>query len=119
MLEVTSEQEDYQSKLTRDMHNFYHDGGNGVNAYGGNNLEIETSLLEDMLEMVTSLLMLNLMGHTYYDDYGGYDRDNAKYDYSEHSPYDCYKDGGVTASGTLRLDGAEQQRETTTAPRCR
>ncbi|KAI5676004.1 hypothetical protein M9H77_06954 [Catharanthus roseus] len=30
-------QEDYQSKLARDMHNFYHSGGNGFNAYGGNN----------------------------------------------------------------------------------
>ncbi|KAI5652276.1 hypothetical protein M9H77_29463 [Catharanthus roseus] len=31
-------------------------------------------------------------GHTSYDDYGGYDRDNAKYDYYEHSPYDCYEE---------------------------
>ncbi|KAI5649717.1 hypothetical protein M9H77_35722 [Catharanthus roseus] len=32
-----SKQEDYHSKLARDMHNFYHSGHNGVNAYGGNN----------------------------------------------------------------------------------
>ncbi|KAI5666852.1 hypothetical protein M9H77_16705 [Catharanthus roseus] len=36
-IEVKSKQEDYQSKLTRDMHNFYHGFGNGFNAYGGNN----------------------------------------------------------------------------------
>ncbi|KAI5666856.1 hypothetical protein M9H77_16709 [Catharanthus roseus] len=36
-IEVKSKQEDYQSKLTRDMHNFYHGCGNGFNAYGGNN----------------------------------------------------------------------------------
>ncbi|KAI5677506.1 hypothetical protein M9H77_08456 [Catharanthus roseus] len=43
------------------MHNFHHDGDNGFNAYGGNNHgKIQTSLLEDILELVTSLLMLNL-----------------------------------------------------------
>ncbi|KAI5663354.1 hypothetical protein M9H77_22677 [Catharanthus roseus] len=31
-----SKREDYQSKLSRDMHNFHHDGGNRFNAYGGN-----------------------------------------------------------------------------------
>ncbi|KAI5650178.1 hypothetical protein M9H77_36183 [Catharanthus roseus] len=36
-MEAMRKQEDYQSKLTRDMHNFYHDGGNRVNAYGGIN----------------------------------------------------------------------------------
>ncbi|KAI5663386.1 hypothetical protein M9H77_22709 [Catharanthus roseus] len=36
-----SKREDDQSKLTRDMHNFYHGGGNGFKAYGGNNHGIE------------------------------------------------------------------------------
>ncbi|KAI5663375.1 hypothetical protein M9H77_22698 [Catharanthus roseus] len=31
-------------------------------------------------------------GRTSYNDYGGYDRDNAKHDYYEHSPYDCYEE---------------------------
>ncbi|KAI5664093.1 hypothetical protein M9H77_23416 [Catharanthus roseus] len=37
MMEVKSKQEDYQSKLARDMHSFHHGGGKGFNAYGGNN----------------------------------------------------------------------------------
>ncbi|KAI5667895.1 hypothetical protein M9H77_17748 [Catharanthus roseus] len=37
MMEAKSKQENYQSKLARDMNNFHHGGGNGVNAYGGNN----------------------------------------------------------------------------------
>ncbi|KAI5663997.1 hypothetical protein M9H77_23320 [Catharanthus roseus] len=36
-MEAKSKQEDYQSKFARDMDNFHHGGGNGVNAYGGNN----------------------------------------------------------------------------------
>ncbi|KAI5681274.1 hypothetical protein M9H77_02501 [Catharanthus roseus] len=39
-IEVKSKQEDYQSKITRDMHNFYHGGGNRFNAYGGTTMEI-------------------------------------------------------------------------------
>ncbi|KAI5672724.1 hypothetical protein M9H77_13088 [Catharanthus roseus] len=35
MMEAKSKQEDYQSKLARDMHNFHHSDGNGFNAYGG------------------------------------------------------------------------------------
>ncbi|KAI5649480.1 hypothetical protein M9H77_35485 [Catharanthus roseus] len=60
-MEVKGKQEDYQSKHARDMHNFPHGGGNGFNAYGGNNHGNKTSLLKDIIELVTSLLMLNLM----------------------------------------------------------
>ncbi|KAI5681843.1 hypothetical protein M9H77_03071 [Catharanthus roseus] len=37
-MEVKGKQEDYQSKLGRDMHSFHHSGGNGFNAHGWNNL---------------------------------------------------------------------------------
>ncbi|KAI5678832.1 hypothetical protein M9H77_09782 [Catharanthus roseus] len=36
-MEEKSKQEIYQSKFARDIHNFHHGGGNGFNAYGGNN----------------------------------------------------------------------------------
>ncbi|KAI5666900.1 hypothetical protein M9H77_16753 [Catharanthus roseus] len=39
-IEIKSKQEDYQSKLRQDMHNFYHGCDNGFNAYGGNNYGI-------------------------------------------------------------------------------
>ncbi|KAI5668326.1 hypothetical protein M9H77_18179 [Catharanthus roseus] len=35
-MEAKSKQEDYQSKLAIDMHNFHHGRGNGFNAHGGN-----------------------------------------------------------------------------------
>ncbi|KAI5677089.1 hypothetical protein M9H77_08039 [Catharanthus roseus] len=72
-MEAKSKQEDCQCKLTPDMYNFHHAGGNGFNAYGGSNHEHQnfisrdhdgygTSILQDIMELVTSLLMLNLMG---------------------------------------------------------
>ncbi|KAI5666719.1 hypothetical protein M9H77_16572 [Catharanthus roseus] len=36
-MEGMRKQEDYQSRLARYMHNCYHSGGNGVNAYDGGN----------------------------------------------------------------------------------
>ncbi|KAI5652889.1 hypothetical protein M9H77_30076 [Catharanthus roseus] len=36
-MEAKNKQEDYQSKLARDMHNFHHGGDNGFNAYGRRN----------------------------------------------------------------------------------
>ncbi|KAI5675997.1 hypothetical protein M9H77_06947 [Catharanthus roseus] len=36
-METNNKQEDYQSKLARDIDNFHHGGGNGFNTYGGNN----------------------------------------------------------------------------------
>ncbi|KAI5677804.1 hypothetical protein M9H77_08754 [Catharanthus roseus] len=36
-IEAKSKQEDHQSKCAKDMHNFHHGGGNGVNAYGAGN----------------------------------------------------------------------------------
>ncbi|KAI5683015.1 hypothetical protein M9H77_04243 [Catharanthus roseus] len=89
-MEVKSKQEDYHPKLARDMHNFHHGGGDGVKAYE-DMLVTETSLLKDIMELVTSLLILNLTGIILMMNMGVYDRDNAKYDYYEHSPYDFYE----------------------------
>ncbi|KAI5675627.1 hypothetical protein M9H77_06577 [Catharanthus roseus] len=36
-IEAKSKQEDFHTKFARDKHNFYHGGGYGINAYGGNN----------------------------------------------------------------------------------
>ncbi|KAI5676962.1 hypothetical protein M9H77_07912 [Catharanthus roseus] len=36
-MEAIRKQEDYQSKLARDMHDYYHGGSNGVNAYDRSN----------------------------------------------------------------------------------
>ncbi|KAI5667396.1 hypothetical protein M9H77_17249 [Catharanthus roseus] len=44
------------------MHSFHHGGGNDSILMGRTTTEMETSLLEDMLDFVTSLLMLNLRG---------------------------------------------------------
>ncbi|KAI5658034.1 hypothetical protein M9H77_26827 [Catharanthus roseus] len=61
-MEAKSKQEDYQSKLARDMHNFHHGGGNECNAYGGNyHGNGNFTPKKDIMELVTFLLMLNLL----------------------------------------------------------
>ncbi|KAI5652234.1 hypothetical protein M9H77_29421 [Catharanthus roseus] len=84
------------------MHNFYHGGGNGVNAYGGSNHGHGNfiSRRHDGYRNFTSKRHNGVgnfssyaksYGHTSSDDYRGYDRDNSKYDYYKHSPYDYYE----------------------------
>ncbi|KAI5650436.1 hypothetical protein M9H77_36441 [Catharanthus roseus] len=46
----------------KDIPNFHYGGCNELKLMEGTTMKTETSLLEDMLELVTSLLMLNLMG---------------------------------------------------------
>ncbi|KAI5676277.1 hypothetical protein M9H77_07227 [Catharanthus roseus] len=82
------------------MHTFYHGGGNRVDAYGGSNHRHRNfiSRRHDGYGNFTPKRHKGVgnfssydksYGHTYYDDYGGYVRVNAKY--VEHSPYGCYK----------------------------
>ncbi|KAI5681239.1 hypothetical protein M9H77_02466 [Catharanthus roseus] len=70
MMEAMRKQEQYQSKLARDNHNFYH---------------VEISLLKDINGVGIFSSYDKSYGHTSYDDYRGYERVNAKY--VEHSPY--------------------------------
>ncbi|KAI5663070.1 hypothetical protein M9H77_22393 [Catharanthus roseus] len=53
--------EDYQFKLARDMYNFNQGGGNGLMLMVETTMEMETSILEEKLELVISLLMINLL----------------------------------------------------------
>ncbi|KAI5667460.1 hypothetical protein M9H77_17313 [Catharanthus roseus] len=85
-----SKQENYQSKLTRDMHNFYHASGYGFNAYGGKNHDYGNFTPKRHNGVGKFSFYAKSFEHTSYDDYGGYDRDNGKYDYYDHSPYDCF-----------------------------
>ncbi|KAI5676045.1 hypothetical protein M9H77_06995 [Catharanthus roseus] len=88
MIEVKSKQEDYHSKLARDMYNFYHGSGNGVNAYGrknygnGNFTLIRHAGVGNLSSHAKSLgiLLMMIMGVM------------TRYDYYEHSPYDCYEE---------------------------
>ncbi|KAI5681857.1 hypothetical protein M9H77_03085 [Catharanthus roseus] len=97
-MEAMRKQEDYQSKLARDMHNFYHGRGNGVNTYGGSNHGYGnfvsrghdgygnfTFKRHNTVGNFSSYA--KSYGHTSYDDYRGYERFNTKY--VEHSPYGC------------------------------
>ncbi|KAI5658033.1 hypothetical protein M9H77_26826 [Catharanthus roseus] len=59
-MEVKSKEEDHHYKFRRDMHNFHHGGGMDLMLMVETTMEMETSLLKDMLEFVASLLMLNL-----------------------------------------------------------
>ncbi|KAI5675939.1 hypothetical protein M9H77_06889 [Catharanthus roseus] len=88
-MERKRKQENYQSKLTRATHNFHHAGGNGLNAYGRNNHGNGDLISKRHAGISTFSSYAKSYGHISYDDYGGYDRNNAKYDYYEHSPYDC------------------------------
>ncbi|KAI5658472.1 hypothetical protein M9H77_27265 [Catharanthus roseus] len=55
----------------------------------GTTMEMETLLLKNIMEFVTSLFMLNLMVVLFMMIICDYERINAKY--VEHSPYGCYK----------------------------
>ncbi|KAI5681236.1 hypothetical protein M9H77_02463 [Catharanthus roseus] len=76
-IEEKSKLKDSHSSFARDMYNFYHGGGNRINAYRHVGVGNFSAYAKSF-------------GHTSYDDYGGHDRDTAKYDFYEHSPYDCY-----------------------------
>ncbi|KAI5649993.1 hypothetical protein M9H77_35998 [Catharanthus roseus] len=65
-----SKQEDYQSKLTRDMHIFYHGGGNGFNAYGGNNHRNGNFTSRTHVGAGNFSSYAKSFEHTSYDDYG-------------------------------------------------
>ncbi|KAI5648951.1 hypothetical protein M9H77_34956 [Catharanthus roseus] len=95
-MEAMRKQEDYQSKLERDMHNCYHGGGNGVNAYGGSNHGHGSFMFRghDSYGNFTPKRYNGVgnfssyaksYGHTSYNDYWGYERVNAKY--VEHISY--------------------------------
>ncbi|KAI5667943.1 hypothetical protein M9H77_17796 [Catharanthus roseus] len=69
--EAKSKQEDYQSKLARDMHNFHHCGGNVVNAYGGSNHENGNFIPRRHVRVGNFSSYAKSTEHTSYDDYGG------------------------------------------------
>ncbi|KAI5653057.1 hypothetical protein M9H77_30244 [Catharanthus roseus] len=78
-MEVKRKQEDYQSKLARDMHGFHHAGGNGLNAYGGNKHGNGNFIPRRHVGVGNFSSYTKSYGHTFYDDYGGYDRVNTTY----------------------------------------
>ncbi|KAI5681786.1 hypothetical protein M9H77_03014 [Catharanthus roseus] len=83
--EVKSKQENYQSKLARDMHNFHHGGGTEVNDYGGNNHGNGNFTQKRYNGVRNFYSHAKSYRHISYDDYACYDRHNAKYAYYEHS----------------------------------
>ncbi|KAI5663920.1 hypothetical protein M9H77_23243 [Catharanthus roseus] len=81
----------------------YHSNGNGVNAYVGSNHGHGNFISRGhdgygnftprrLVEVANFSSYAKSFEHTSYDDYGGYERVNAIYDYFEHSPYDCYEE---------------------------
>ncbi|KAI5676954.1 hypothetical protein M9H77_07904 [Catharanthus roseus] len=99
-MEGIRKQEDFHAKYARDEHNFDHCGGNGVNAYGGNNHSGGKFISRGHDNYVTSLLKRSIgvgnfsscaksYEHNSCDNYRGYERVNDKYD--EHSPCDYYE----------------------------
>ncbi|KAI5677778.1 hypothetical protein M9H77_08728 [Catharanthus roseus] len=86
-----SKQDDCQSKLTRDMHNFYYSGCNGFNAYNGNNHGYGNFTPKRYNGVGNFSSYANSFEHTSYDDYGDYGRVNTRYDSYKHTPYDCYE----------------------------
>ncbi|KAI5667855.1 hypothetical protein M9H77_17708 [Catharanthus roseus] len=55
MMEAKSKQEDYQSKLARDMYNFHHGSSNGFNGYSGSNNGHGNFISKDIIELVETL----------------------------------------------------------------
>ncbi|KAI5664061.1 hypothetical protein M9H77_23384 [Catharanthus roseus] len=94
----------------KDVHNFYHDGGNGVNAYGGSNHvhgdfisrvrdDYENFTARRHVEVANFSSYAKSFKPTSYDDYRGYERVNARYDYYEHIPYDSSYISHVSITG--------------------
>ncbi|KAI5682147.1 hypothetical protein M9H77_03375 [Catharanthus roseus] len=73
-MEAKKKQEDYQSKLARDMHSFHHGGGNGFNAYGGNHYANGSFTPRRHVGVGNFSSYANSFEHTSYDDYGDYGR---------------------------------------------
>ncbi|KAI5676543.1 hypothetical protein M9H77_07493 [Catharanthus roseus] len=90
-METNSKQEDYQSKLARDMHNFHHDGGNGFNVYGWNNHGNGNFTLRRQVGGGNFSFYVKSSEHTSYDDNGCYARVNPRYDNYKYSPYECHE----------------------------
>ncbi|KAI5681288.1 hypothetical protein M9H77_02515 [Catharanthus roseus] len=90
-MEVRSKQKDYQSKLSSDMHNYYHGSGNRFNSFGENNHGIGNFTSRRHVGDGKLSSYAKSFEHTSYDDYGGYGRVNTRYDNYEHSPYDYYE----------------------------
>ncbi|KAI5648747.1 hypothetical protein M9H77_34752 [Catharanthus roseus] len=61
-MEANSKQEDYQAKLEKHMHNFHHASGQDSMLMLETTLGTKTLFLEDIMELITSLLMQNPMG---------------------------------------------------------
>ncbi|KAI5677010.1 hypothetical protein M9H77_07960 [Catharanthus roseus] len=97
-MEAMRKQEDYQSKLARDIR--YHGGSNGVNTYDGSN-HGHGNFISRGHDGYGNFTPKRHNGvgnfssyaksywHTSYNYYGGYERVDATY--VEHSPYGCYK----------------------------
>ncbi|KAI5681645.1 hypothetical protein M9H77_02873 [Catharanthus roseus] len=73
-MEAKSKQEDYQSKLARDMHSFHHGGSNGFNAYGQNNHGNGNFTHNKHVGVGNFSFYAKSFEHTSYDDYGDYGR---------------------------------------------
>ncbi|KAI5649516.1 hypothetical protein M9H77_35521 [Catharanthus roseus] len=121
-MEAMRKQENYQSKLARDMYNCYHGSGNGVNAYDGSNHGHGNFIFRGHhgYGNFTPKRHNNIGNfssyaksyeHTPYDDYVGYERVNIKY--VEHSPY------GVTKVEPLTLSIVDELPRTKELPKAK
>ncbi|KAI5668267.1 hypothetical protein M9H77_18120 [Catharanthus roseus] len=69
-MEAMRKREDFHTKFARDNHNFYHDGSNGVNTYGGNNHGSENVTSERHNGVSNFSSYVKSYEHNSYDDYG-------------------------------------------------
>ncbi|KAI5677774.1 hypothetical protein M9H77_08724 [Catharanthus roseus] len=120
-------QEDYQSKIPRDMHNCYRGFGNGVNAYArsnhghGNFISRRHDGYRDFTPKTHNgtgnfSSYAKSYGRTSYDNYGGYERVNVKH--IEDSSYgcckgshDCYDFGDHIYEKEYELEKSESTKE--------
>ncbi|KAI5681764.1 hypothetical protein M9H77_02992 [Catharanthus roseus] len=69
MMDTKSKHENYQYKLARYIHNFHHGGGNGFNAYGGNNHGNGNFTPRRQNRVRNFSSYVKYYEHTSYDDY--------------------------------------------------
>lgn len=109
-MEAMRKQEDYQSKFTGDMHNFYHGSCNGVNSYVGNNQGSENFTPKRHIRVGNFSPHVRSYEHDSYDCYEGTKLGDRNYynDRSyERAPRNEVRNGGnyVKMDENIKVEG--------------
>ncbi|KAI5668773.1 hypothetical protein M9H77_18626 [Catharanthus roseus] len=109
-MEAMRKQEDYQSKLSRDMYNFYHSGGNRSNTYCGNNHGSGNFTLKRHIGGCNFSRHARSYEHNSYDCYEG-SRLGARNYYNNRSYERVPRNEVINEGNYVNIDGRLHKRE--------